>query len=67
MAIILLGLALSFDSFQASMVLGTMRPGAASQIRLALAFGVCDGIAPLLGLSLVVTHKFLFAWAIWGR
>ena len=64
MAVILLGVALGFDSFQASMALGTMRPGAARQIRLALAFGLCDGVAPLLGLSVGPTLvNLLSAWA----
>ncbi len=64
MAVILLGIALGFDSFQASIALGTIRPGAARQIRLALAFGLCDGVAPLLGLSVGPTLvKLLSTWA----
>jgi putative Mn2+ efflux pump MntP len=64
MAVILLGVALGFDSFQASMALGAMRPGAARQIRLALAFGLCDGFAPLLGLSVGPTlMNLLSTWA----
>lgn len=64
MAVILLGIALGFDSFQASMALGTIRPGAARQVRLALAFGLCDGVAPLLGLSIGPTLvRILSTWA----
>jgi putative Mn2+ efflux pump MntP len=64
MAVILLGVALGLDSFRASLALGTMTPSAARQLRLALAFGLCDGVAPLLGLALGPTLRdLLSAWA----
>jgi manganese efflux pump family protein len=64
MAVILLGVVLGLDSFRASLALGTMRPGVARQLRLALAFGLCDGVAPLLGLALGPTLRdLLSAWA----
>lgn len=64
MAVILLGMALGFDSLQASMALGALRPCAARQVRLAVAFALCDGIAPLLGLSVGPTLvRLLSAWA----
>ncbi len=64
MAVILLGVALGLDSFRASLALGTMNPGAGRRLRLALAFAVCDGVAPLLGLSLgPALGNLLSAWA----
>jgi manganese efflux pump family protein len=64
MGVILLGMALGLDSFRASLALGTMRPSVGRQLRLALAFGLCDGVAPLVGLSLGPTLRdLLSAWA----
>jgi putative Mn2+ efflux pump MntP len=64
MAVILLGVALGLDSFRASLALGTMNPDAGRRLRLALAFGVCDGVAPLLGLALGPSLRgLLSAWA----
>jgi putative Mn2+ efflux pump MntP len=51
-AVILLGFALGMDSFRASLGLGASGLGAARSIRIAMAFGVCDGVAPLVGLAL---------------
>jgi manganese efflux pump family protein len=51
-AVILLGLALGLDSFRASLAMGASGLGAARAARIALAFGVCDGVAPLIGLAL---------------
>jgi len=62
--LLLLGFALSLDSFRVSLGLGTMKLRLAREIQLVLAFGVCDALAPLVGLligqSLV---KFTGAWA----
>jgi putative Mn2+ efflux pump MntP len=64
MAVILLGIALGFDSLQASVALGTLRPCAGRQVRIALAFGLCDGVAPLLGLSVgPALVRLLSPWA----
>jgi manganese efflux pump family protein len=64
MGVILLGMALGLDSFRASLALGTMRPSVGRQLRLALAFGLCDGVAPLVGLALGPTLRdLLSAWA----
>lgn len=51
-ALILFGFALGLDSFRASLALGCLRPSASRQRRIALAFGLCDGVAPLVGLWL---------------
>src|SRR5215218_7238943 len=48
--LLLLGFTLSLDSFRVSLGLGATRPRPARQAQIALAFGLCDGLAPLLGL-----------------
>jgi putative Mn2+ efflux pump MntP len=64
MTLILLGGALGLDSLRAAMVLGTMRLSTARQVRLALSFGLCDGLAPLVGLFLGPTLvQSLTPWA----
>lgn len=50
--IILIGLALGLDSLRASLAVGASGMGLARSARIALAFGVCDGAAPLVGLAL---------------
>ncbi len=50
--VVLLGIVLGMDSFRASLGLGVARWKAGRRARLALAFGLCDGVAPLLGLAL---------------
>jgi putative Mn2+ efflux pump MntP len=64
MMVLLLGLALGLDSFRTSAALGTLRPRLAGQFRTALAFGICDGVAPLLGLSL--GSRLVTALAPWA-
>jgi len=49
-AVILLGLVLSLDSLRVSLALGTQDLSSARRKQIALAFGICDGVAPLLGL-----------------
>jgi putative Mn2+ efflux pump MntP len=51
-AVILLGLALGLDSFRASLAMATSKLDAGRALRVALAFGICDGLAPLLGMAL---------------
>jgi putative Mn2+ efflux pump MntP len=50
--VVLLGFVLGIDSFRASLGLGVARGKFGGRARLALAFGLCDGVAPLLGLAL---------------
>ena len=60
-AVIFLGLALGLDSFRASLAMGSSGLGAARAFRVALAFGVCDGAAPLVGFALNRTTAAYFA------
>jgi putative Mn2+ efflux pump MntP len=46
----LLGFVLSLDSFRASLGLGASKLRPMRQAQIVLAFGLCDGLAPLLGL-----------------
>ena len=55
-ALLILALALGLDSFRASLLLGATRLTAKRGVTLVLAFGVCDGAAPIVGL---VLGKFL--------
>jgi putative Mn2+ efflux pump MntP len=62
----LLGFLLGIDSFRASLGLGIVHRSGARRLRIALGFGLCDGVAPLLGLavgSAVLTS--LSSWTKW--
>jgi putative Mn2+ efflux pump MntP len=48
--LLLLGLALSLDSFRVSLVLGALKLRPLRQLQIVVAFGLCDGLAPLFGL-----------------
>ena len=48
--LLLLGFALSLDSFRVSLGLGTLKLSRLRQLQIVIAFGVCDAIAPLIGL-----------------
>ena len=48
--LLLLGFALSLDSFRASLGLGTLKLSRLRQLQIVIAFGVCDALAPLIGL-----------------
>ena len=48
-AVVLLGLALGLDSFRASLAMATSQLRAARTLRVALAFGICDGWRPWSG------------------
>ncbi|HEX7312577.1 MAG TPA: manganese efflux pump [Pyrinomonadaceae bacterium] len=50
--LLLLAFTLSLDSFRVSLGLGATRPRPARQAQIALAFALCDGLAPLVGLML---------------
>jgi manganese efflux pump family protein len=63
-AVIFLGLVLGLDSFRASLAMGSSGLGAARTVRIALAFGVCDGVAPLVGLALTrATAVYVASWS----
>ena len=48
--LLLLGFALSLDSFRVSVGLGTLKLSRLRQLQIVIAFGVCDALAPLIGL-----------------
>jgi len=48
--LLLLGFALSLDSFRVSVGLGTLNLSRLRQLQIVIAFGVCDALAPLIGL-----------------
>lgn len=57
--LLLLGLVLSLDSFRVSLALGALKLSPRRQAQIVLAFGLCDGVAPLVGLlagQFIVTH-----------
>jgi putative Mn2+ efflux pump MntP len=63
-SLLLLGLVLSLDSFRVSLGLGTLRPRPAKQAQIVIAFGLCDGLAPLLGIAIGQSlTQFLSGWA----
>jgi manganese efflux pump family protein len=49
--LILLGLALGLDSLRLSLGLGMLKPSTGRQVALALTFGLCDGLASLVGMA----------------
>ncbi len=50
LTLILLGFALSLDSFRVSLGLGALKLRPLRQFQVAFAFGLCDALAPLVGL-----------------
>src|ERR1051325_5357984 len=61
--LLLLGLTLSLDSFRVSLGLGAMKLRPMRQAQIVLAFGLCDALAPLVGL--LIGHslvKYTSAW-----
>src|SRR6185503_5487523 len=48
--LLLLGFALSLDSFRASLGLGALKLSRLRQLQIVIAFGLCDALAPLIGL-----------------
>lgn len=57
--LLFLGFVLSLDSFRVSLGLGALKLRPARQAQIVLAFGLCDGLAPLVGLLIgqsIVTH-----------
>ena len=62
--LLVLGFALSIDSFRVSLGLGAIKLRPARQLQLALAFGLCDALAPLVGLLIgQALIKFIGSWA----
>ena len=51
-ALVLLGFVLGLDSFRVSAGLGSLNLSPSRRKRIALAFGLCDAIAPLLGIAI---------------
>ena len=51
-ALILLGLALGLDSLRVSIGLGTLKLSRVRRWQIAFAFGLCDAIAPLVGVAI---------------
>lgn len=61
--LLLLALGLSLDSFRVSLGLGALKLSPVRQAQVVLAFGLCDGLAPLIGLLIgqsIIT--FIGAW-----
>lgn len=48
--LLLLGLVLSLDTFRVSLGLGALNLRPVKQAQIAIAFGLCDGLAPLFGM-----------------
>lgn len=61
--LLILGFALSLDSFRVSLGLGALRLRPLRQLQIALAFGVCDALAPLVGLF--IGQSFLVYAGAW--
>jgi putative Mn2+ efflux pump MntP len=61
--LLLLGFTLSLDSFRVSLGLGATKLRPARKAQIAIAFGLCDGLAPLVGLLIGQSLlKYTGAW-----
>lgn len=61
--LLLLGFALSLDSFRVSLGLGTLKLRPLRQAQIVIAFALCDGLAPLVGLLIGLSFvKHIGAW-----
>jgi manganese efflux pump family protein len=49
-SLLILGFTLSLDNFRTAIALGGLRLGWRQSVQVALVFGVCDGVAPLVGI-----------------
>jgi manganese efflux pump family protein len=49
-SLLILGFTLSLDNFRTAVALGGLRLGWRQSVQVALVFGVCDGLAPLVGI-----------------
>jgi putative Mn2+ efflux pump MntP len=63
LTLLLLGIGLGFDSFRASAALGVLSMRTRDWICIVLAFGLCDGLAPLAGLALGKSLAMVHTWA----
>jgi putative Mn2+ efflux pump MntP len=64
--LLLLGFLLGIDSFRASLGLGIVHRSGARRFRIAIVFGLCDGLAPLLGMAIgSVVMTSLSPWTRW--
>jgi putative Mn2+ efflux pump MntP len=64
-AVCVLGFLLGLDSLRASLALGASPMGRGRRVRIALTFGLCDALAPLLGLAL--GQAFVSKVAPWAK
>jgi putative Mn2+ efflux pump MntP len=61
--LLLLGFVLSLDSFRVSLSLGTLKLRPLRQVQIVIAFALCDGLAPLVGLLIGQSFvKHIGAW-----
>jgi putative Mn2+ efflux pump MntP len=60
--LLLLGFVLSLDSFRVSLGLGALKLRPARQAQLVIAFGLCDGLAPLVGLLIGKSMVHYIGW-----
>jgi manganese efflux pump family protein len=51
-SLLILGFTLSLDNFRTAVALGGLRLGWRQSVQVALVFGLCDGMAPLVGILL---------------
>jgi putative Mn2+ efflux pump MntP len=51
-SLLILGFTLSLDNFRTAIALGGLRLSWARSVQVALVFGFCDGVAPLIGILL---------------
>jgi putative Mn2+ efflux pump MntP len=49
-SLLILGFTLSLDNFRTAVALGGLRLGWRQSVQVALVFGLCDGLAPLVGI-----------------
>src|SRR5215207_3039192 len=49
-SLLILGFTLSLDNFRTAIALGGLRLGWRQSMQVALVFGICDGLAPLVGI-----------------
>jgi putative Mn2+ efflux pump MntP len=61
--LLLLGFVLSLDSFRVSLSLGTMKLRPLRQAQIVIAFALCDGLAPLVGL--LIGQSFVTHIGVW--
>ena len=61
--LLLLAFALSLDSFRVSLGLGALKLSRLRQAQIVVAFGLCDGLAPLIGVLIGQSViKYIGAW-----